>query len=139
MDITALAHCWAAHELWHPVPLAKGTNNLVLRVDDAHVLHVYLNHADARRLELEQRVLARLMAAGLPFALPLPIPTAGGDLYARVATHGGEALAVLTAFIPGEHPDRADPSQAVAAGEALGLLDVALARIELTDDDAAVS
>jgi Ser/Thr protein kinase RdoA (MazF antagonist) len=48
-------------------------------------------------------------------------------------------LAVLTALIPGAPPQREDLAQAGAAGEALGLLDEALARVQLSEPRAALT
>ena len=139
VDVAALARAWAIGGSWRLAPLVEGTNNLVFRVDERYVLHLYANHAEAGRLRFEHDVVARLEEAGLPFALPTPIPTTNGATFARIATDAGEALAVLTAFIPGAPADRADPARVVAAGEAVGLLDAALARVALPEDAAATS
>src|SRR5260221_401683 len=132
MDLSSLQQAWALPGPWHLAPLAYGTNNLVQRVQTpagSYVLGVYRNHADLSRLRFEAAILTRLQGAGLAFAVPAPIPTAAGEPYERLTTEEGEALATLTPLIPGEHPRRDDLGQAPAAGEALGLLDVALARI----------
>src|SRR5260221_4693000 len=132
MDLSSLQQAWALHGPWHLAPLAYGTNNLVQRVQTpagSYVLGVYRNHADLSRLRFEAAILTRLQGAGLAFAVPAPIPTAAGEPYERLTTEEGEALATLTPLIPGEHPRRDDLGQAPTAGEALGLLDVALARI----------
>lgn len=139
VDVTAIAREWSIAGSWHLAPLVEGTNNLVFRVNDQYVLHVYANHADVSRLRFEHRVLAGLSSAGLPFALPTPLLTTSGDTCARVLTDTGEALAVLTAYIPGAPADRDDAARVTAAGEALGLLDTALAEIALPDDAEATS
>jgi Ser/Thr protein kinase RdoA (MazF antagonist) len=131
-----LTEAWALPAPERMSPLAHGTNNLMWRVDGAagsHVLRVYRNHDDLDRLRFEHTVLARVQALGLPFAVPAPLPTVTGEFSTRLATVHGEALATLTPLIPGEHPNRDDLAQAESAGEALALLDVALAGI--TPDD----
>ncbi len=117
-------------------PLAHGTNNRVWRVDTpdgAYVLRVYGNHADPERLRFEHAVLIWLGAMGLPFAVPAPLPVAADALYTRETTEDGEILVTLTRLIAGIPPVRNDLGQARAAGEALGLLDRALAQIGQED------
>lgn len=133
---------WAVPEPYRVRPLAHGTNNSVRLVETStgsYVLRIYSNHADARRLRFEHTVLAHLQAAELPFGLPVPIPTRSGALYASAADGTNEALAVLTPFLPGEHPNQDDLAQARAGGAALGQLDVALACIPPLDAVGAVS
>jgi homoserine kinase type II len=123
-------------------PLADGTNNQVVRVDTpgaSYVLRVYRNHAEPERLRFELAVLARLASAGLPFAVPAPLPTIAGEPMASLTDDGDTALVTLTPLIPGAPPDRGDPAQATAAGAALGLLDATLARLDLAADEAAAS
>lgn len=138
----AIRQGWGLPDPLRLTPLAHGTNNLVRRVETplcAYVLRVYGNHADPARLRFEHAVLAQLQAAGLPFAVPAPIPTAAGELFLRVMDARGEELATLTALIPGEHPRRDDLAQAEAGGEAIGRLDAALARITPPDRGAGVN
>lgn len=138
MDLLTLQHAWAVPGPWQVSTLAPGTNNVVERVvapAGEYVLRVYSNHVEPARLRFEHGVLARLGQAGLPFALPVPLATTSGALYAELTdADGATALATLTPLIAGEHPDRDDLAQAVAGGEALGLLDVALVRIGVDDD-----
>jgi homoserine kinase type II len=143
-EIETILREWALPLAAHVRPLAHGTNNEMFAVetpDRAFVLRIYANHADARRVRFEHTVLARLAAAGLPFALPVPLPTASGDLIARIAGNGDDApamLATLAPLLPGKHPARSDRDQARAGGEALGLLDIALARMAPLDVEGAV-
>jgi Ser/Thr protein kinase RdoA (MazF antagonist) len=53
-----------------------------------------------------------------------------------VSTDEGQALTTLSPFLPGLSPLPDDLDQATAAGEALGELDRALARIEVSDSEA---
>jgi homoserine kinase type II len=132
VDLAALQAAWSLPGPWQAQPLAHGTNNAVQRLETpagSYVLRVYSNHADLERVRFEHGVLTRLRAADLPFAVPAPLPTRTGTLYARIPTPEGEALAALTPLIPGEHPYDGDLAQAVAGGATLGALDVALAAL----------
>lgn len=130
LDLAALQRAWLLPGPWQFHPLARGTNNQALLVETpvgSYVLRVYGNHAVVGRLRFEHAILTQVHEARLPFAVPVPLPTAAGELYARVETANGVGLACLTAHIPGEHPRGGDLGQARACGEALGMLDVALA------------
>lgn len=146
-EIETILSAWTLPRTARVRPLAHGTNNEMFAVEtagSAFVLRVYANHADARRVRFEHAVLSRLAAAGLPFALPVPLPTASGDPFARIAGDYGDGngslvtLATLAPLLPGAHPDRGDLAQARAGGATLGLLDVALARLPPLDVDGAV-
>lgn len=144
MDLSGLLELWDVVGPWRLGALADGTNNLVYRAESAagggYVLRVYGNHADAERLRFEHSVLAGLDAVGLPFAVPAPVRTRTGETFAHVMTEdGNEALATLTRLIPGAAPESANLEQAVAAGEALGLLDEALPQIGTVDGEQGVS
>ena len=139
--ILTILRAWALPQPAHVRPLAHGTNNEMFAVETsagAFVLRVYANHADVSRVRFEQAVLARLAVSGLPFALPVPLPTASGEPFARIAADEGEVLATLAMLLPGAHPDRGDLAQARAGGEALGQLDVALAHLPSIDVQGAV-
>lgn len=144
MELAALRRAWPRTGEWlgEPAPLTRGTNNLMYRVETttgAYVLRISGARVDVDRLRFESDILAGLGAAGLPFALPIPLATAEGDLWARLPdTEGGSPLATLTALIPGAHPRRDDLAQAEAAGEALGLLDNALATLRLPQPERAI-
>jgi Ser/Thr protein kinase RdoA (MazF antagonist) len=118
--------------------MTAGANNLVLRVDDGaggstHILRVYRNHADIARVRHEVALLTALGERPLPFALPAILTTRAGTPFHLVEVGGEEegarapAPAVLWTYLPGSHPDPADATLAEAAGEALALLDMALA------------
>lgn len=141
--LATVAAEWRLPEPLHPRPLTSGTNNQVWVIETPsgnYALRVYSNHTDLARVRFEHAVLGRLQAMALPFALPVPLSTRSGALYARVAAGTDEeALVTLTPFLPGAPPDRDDLAQAYASGEALGSLDVALARIPPLDVDGAVN
>lgn len=110
--------------------LTSGTNNQVLLVATAlrsYVLRLLPVSSDPTRLHFEQSVLQHLAGLALPFAVPTPLLTRTGERVARVQTAAGEMLAVLTDHIEGRHPDHDNLPQATAAGQALALLDGALA------------
>jgi homoserine kinase type II len=132
-EVIALQGAWTLPGPWQLTELVVGANNRVLRVDTpesgAYVLRIYRNHADPRRVRHELAVVAALQHASLPFVVPAPVPTRAGDSVHHFSTPDGEALAVLCPFVRGGHPDRDNLDQAQAAGEALGRLDTALARV----------
>ena len=132
MDLALLQRAWGIAGPWRAEPLTRGTNNLVQRVETptgSYVLRGYSNTTDATRLRFERGVLAQLTEARLPFALPTPLPTLDGAYAIETEIQQGHALATLTPYIPGQPPDRDNLDQARAAGEALGLLTQALARL----------
>ena len=146
MEMAALMGALAAWDVpgpWRVSGLAHGTNNLVYRAESpsgSYVLVVSSNHVDTGRLRFQHAVLWRLAGMGLPFAVPAPLATKAGDTYALVRVDGDtRALATLTPLIPGDHPERENVLQAVAAGEALGRLDEALREIGDVGDERAVS
>lgn len=129
LDLATFQRAWPLSGPWQARPLSRGTNNEVLLVETpagSYILRVYGNHADLGRLRFEHSVMTWLQGVRLPFAVPVPLPTARGELYVCVESASGVRLASLTAHIPGEHPHGGDLAQARAGGEALGLLDVAL-------------
>jgi Ser/Thr protein kinase RdoA (MazF antagonist) len=133
VDLALLQRAWGIAGPWRAEPLTRGTNNLVQRVETptgAYVLRIYSNTTDAARLSFERAVLAQLAEALLPFALPTPLPTVHGAYFLDVKTEQGHVLATLTPYIPGQPPDRDNLDQARGAGEALGQLAVALARLD---------
>ncbi len=142
MDLTLPRQEWPQLSMAAAKPLAGGTNNLMYRFDTdggAYVLRISSGHVTARRLRYEYDILSQLESAHLPFAVPTPILTAHGDIYAETQTEAGLTLATLTQLIPGEPPVRERLDQAHSGGEALGLLDKALATISLADPDEAMT
>ena len=121
----------------------RGTNNVtwLVRVpgtgaSDAFVLRLYQNTVDPAAIAYEHRLLALLARRPLSFAVPAPMPTAGGETLLSVPVAGGasrRALAALFPRIPGEHPRRGEPAVARACGETHGELDAALAGISDAD------
>jgi homoserine kinase type II len=108
-------------------PLDRGGyNNALYRVDTGgpapFVLRVYGNHASPKNIQHELGVLVQLQARDLPFAVPAPIPTRRGEMWAMTAEGRARRLMVLLPFIAGGNPREGDVGQAKAAGVALGIL-----------------
>src|SRR5487761_2189061 len=142
MDLTPFLRDWPFLRGGQSQPLMLGTNNRMWRVTTASGAYA-LRLADAQlspsRISFEYNILSQLRAAGLPFALPVPLLSAQGAPYARIQTVEGASLAVLTPFIPGAHPRRDDLAQTESAGAALAQLDEALARIAPMPPDEALT
>jgi homoserine kinase type II len=103
----------------------RGTNNLVWLIDDTYVLRVYQN-LDVSRIEAELRLLEALREVdGLPFAVPVPIAGPSG----RTVMGTAQGPAVLFPLLPGRSGVRTDRHEIELTGEALGHLDLALAKL----------
>ncbi|HVX47333.1 MAG TPA: phosphotransferase [Mycobacteriales bacterium] len=112
-------------------PMERGTNNdtrLVVDGDRRYVLRGYRN-LTAEQAEREHRLLRQLSAAGLPFAVPVPIPADGGRTV-RLSDAGPIAL---FGWIPGRRPDPETPQDWERIGAAAGRLQGALAEIDPAD------
>ncbi len=112
---------------------ALGRNNdtyFVSAREGEFVLRVYRNTADPARVRDEHDLLGRLALADLPFAVPSPARTVGGDTLAVLESDEGPRLAALFHRIPGESAEIDVPNARLAA-RALGQLDAALARLDL--------
>jgi Ser/Thr protein kinase RdoA (MazF antagonist) len=125
----------AAYDLTPPLSLAPldapgGINNQVRVVTTGagrFLWKGYLTHADPARIGAEHRLLGWLAGAGLPFATPAPLPSAGGDTL--LAAPGGRGWRALFPWLPGGSLDRRNPATIAALGAALGTLHGALARL----------
>lgn len=125
----------AAYDLTPPLTLAPldapgGINNQVRVVATGagrFLWKGYLTHADPARIVAEHRLLGWLAGAGLPFATPAPLPSAGGDTL--IPAPGGRGWRALFGWLPGGSLDRRDPATIAALGAALGTLHRALARL----------
>ncbi len=117
-------------------PLGRGYNNFLYRLYDnaglplPYVLRVYGNHNNPKYIQHEMTVLTQLAGQRLPFAVPAPIPTRRGELWALVDNGQSVRLMVLIPFIRGENPVVGDLAQAEGAGEAMAVLHAALAKVE---------
>lgn len=141
LDLAPFQRMWPQLGGGQAQPLTRGTNNIMYRVETpvgVFALRIAGGRVNPRRIAFEQDILTQLRALGLPFALPIALPMAQGDLYARMRTAAGDALATLTPLIPGQAPQRDDLAQAERAGEAIALLDEALARVRFAHPDEAI-
>ncbi len=81
----------------------RGTNNRTLQVtagDRRWSLRISQNLTLAQ-VQAEHRLLTRLARAGLPFAVPAPVPLPDGSTVAATA----DGPAALCEWIPGVRPD----------------------------------
>jgi homoserine kinase type II len=133
-DLAQLWQAWPIAGPWHLSPLSGGTNNLVWRAETAdggrYALRLFPDLTQLARLRYEAALLSALANVELPFRLPLPIRTRSGDSIAFLEQEAGtSAFAILSPFLPGEHPDRNDPALAAPGGVAMATLDNALAAL----------
>jgi homoserine kinase type II len=132
--VQAALGTWPLPGAWTLRPSAAGTNNLSCFVDTpagAYFLRIYRNTADTQRIRYEHALLLALQHSGLPFAVPRPLTTRQGATYASLEYDGERIVAALFPVIVGEHPRRRNAAQALVSGEALAVLDAALARISI--------
>ncbi|HEY1621621.1 MAG TPA: phosphotransferase [Streptosporangiaceae bacterium] len=107
------------------LPAERGTNNrtfAVLQGDRRWALRVSQN-LSAPQVRAEVRLLGRLRRAGLPFAVPEPVPALDGGTVAE--TPAGPAT--LCPWLPGVRPDLAGEP---ALEHQVTLLETAAARVE---------
>jgi Ser/Thr protein kinase RdoA (MazF antagonist) len=112
-------------------PLGGGTNNDSYAVEhggERYLLRIYRHAADPERIRYEHELLSRLNGAGLPFAVPAPLPARSDD---TLVTASNGAAAALFPFFMGMHASSEDQEQLRACGAALAELDLAMAAIEL--------
>ncbi len=116
---------------WARLTATHGTNNqtfVVTAGSDRWVLRISQNLTQAQ-VRAEHRLLARLGQAGLPFAVPEPVPTITGDFLVETAA----GPATVTKWLPGVRPDLSDEQELERFGRAVGQLSVALARVPRQD------
>jgi homoserine kinase type II len=108
-----------------------GTNNqtFVVSVDSARWVLRISQNLTAAQVRAEHRLLAWLRRAGLPFAVPEPVPGLTGDLLAETAA----GPATVTKWLPGMRPDLSDERALERFGRAIGQLNVALGRVPRQD------
>jgi Ser/Thr protein kinase RdoA (MazF antagonist) len=112
-------------------PTEHGTNNRTLQVtagDRRWFLRISQN-LTSDQVQAEHRLLARLARAGLPFAVPAPVPLPDGST--MVGTPGGTAT--LCQWIPGVQPDLSQEAALERFGRAVAELSDALAAVPPQD------
>lgn len=128
--VALLAH-WPIPANAQLTAATHGTNNqtFVIRAGTVRwVLRISQNLKPAQ-VRAEHRLLARLRGAGLPFAVPEPLPTRAGDFLAE--TPAGPAT--VTKWLPGVRPDLSGEPALERFGRAAGQLSVALGRVPRQD------
>lgn len=112
-------------------PTERGTNNRTLQVtagDRRWFLRISQN-LTSDQVQAEHRLLARLARAGLPFAVPVPVPLPDGTTV--VGTPDGPAT--LSEWIPGVQPDLSQEPALERFGRAVAELSEALAAVPSPD------
>jgi homoserine kinase type II len=109
----------------------RGTNNrtLVVTAGDARFVLRISQNLTTSQVRAEHRLLARLRGAGMPFAVPEPVPTVAGEFLTE--TTAGPAT--VTRWLPGARPDLSDPPALARFGTAVGQLSVALGGVPRQD------
>jgi homoserine kinase type II len=133
MEIEALWRAWPVAGPWQIAPLPRGTNSRIWRAEAANGMAyvVRLIHETAWLSACAEFALLRaLVAQGVPFQVPLPIPASDGAESVPLSTAAGaKDYAVLLPLLLGEHPFRENLAQAAGAARGLAALDGALAAI----------
>ena len=109
----------------------RGTNNRTLQVtagDRRWSLRISQNLTSAQA-RAEHRLLARLARAGLPFAVPAPVPLPDGSTVADTP----DGPATLSEWIPGVRPDLSQEAALERFGRAAAELGDALAAVPRQD------
>jgi homoserine kinase type II len=134
-----LADLWQTWPMFDPWQIRAGqhrANNVVQIIDTrgggTFALRVYRHQRDIQRIRYEHALVTQLQTARLPFIVPLPMPTSSGETTVSVPTDEGSLFASLWPLAPGSAPQEGDLQQIHAAGQALGVLDHALAKVEIT-------
>jgi len=131
LAMTELLTRWGIPGRAELVRTERGTNNQTFAVVLGRcrwALRISEN-LTAEQVHAEHRLLARLRGAGLPFAVPEPVPTLAGDTVAD--TPAGPAT--LCRWIPGVRPELASEQALARFGRAIGLLSDALRNVPLAD------
>ncbi|MGW5361982.1 phosphotransferase enzyme family protein [Actinopolymorpha pittospori] len=112
-------------------PTGHGTNNRTLRVSagDRHWSLRISKNLTSAQVRAEHRLLAQLTQAGLPFAVPTPVPLPDGSTLAD--TPGGPAT--LCEWIPGVRPDLSQEVALERFGRAAAELSTALTDVAPQD------
>nr|WP_306812707.1 phosphotransferase [Paenibacillus soyae] len=109
-----------------------GWNNstfVILNGNKRSVLRIYNTHKDRGKIEFEHRVLERLAACPLAFAVPTPIAARNGETIARLDDGSGR-YACLFSYIEGAAAVADISDYAWSFGQAAGGLTAALAAID---------
>jgi homoserine kinase type II len=110
---------------------SHGTNNqtFFVSVGSARWVLRISQNLTAVQVRAEHRLLARLRQAGLPFAVPEPVPALTGAFLVETAA----GPAAVTKWLPGMVPDLSDEQALERFGRAIGRLSVALDQVPRQD------
>ena len=125
LDLGRILDAWGLPRPRAIGPASGGYQNRTSYVSCAtgdFVLRVYTNVSDPSRQRFEHELLRRLGAAGLPFAIPHPVPSTSGDTLRVVDGR----LAALFVRIAGEPASEDDPVARRRGAAALADVDAAL-------------
>ena len=114
-------------------PTPHGVSRFTRFVDTAsgsYVACAYVPGTSAERVRYEHRLLSQLGDVGLPFAVPVPVPSADGETLVRAGETDGERLVAVYSVVPGEDVDRRSVAHTGAFGAAVGTLHRALGEID---------
>ena len=131
MDLEQLVASWPIERPYRLRATIRGVSRSTQFVDTpsgSYLLCVYPAGTRPARVGYEHALLAALSGAGLPFAVPSPVPTDAGATFVEVP--GADRLASLVEVIPGRMLDGTSTVQTRAFGRALGHLHRALAAVD---------
>jgi homoserine kinase type II len=126
-DLTALLARWGVPPQARLTPAGSGTNNRTFLVDHGagHWVLRISENLTADQVRAEHRLLARLRMAGLPFAVPEPVPALGGEFLVETAA----GPATLGNRLPGVRPELTGVPALERFGRAVGQLSAALGHV----------
>jgi homoserine kinase type II len=129
-----VSNVWTAWPIVGPCRLTPLINKSVWRVHTAdeksYVLCVFLDRSHETRIRYEHQLLQALTQKNLPFLVPALLIASHGDVIVPFEDeHGTSAFATVYPFLPGEMSRQSDSANASQAGQALALLDQALASL----------
>jgi homoserine kinase type II len=130
-DLPALLTRWGVSPEAQVIPAPGGTNNQTFLIDHGGgewVLRISQNLAPDQ-VRAEHRLLDRLQTAGLPFAVPEPLPALGGEYLIETAA----GPVTLCSRLPGVRPDLTSEPALQRFGRAVGQLSAALAHVPRED------
>ena len=130
-DLASLLAKWGLPADARLAAADHGTNNqtFIVSIDSPRFVLRISQNLTADQVRAEQRLLARLRGAALPFAVPEPRPTLTGE--ALVETGAGPAT--LTAWLPGARPGLSGETALRHLGRTVGQLTQALAPVPPQD------
>ncbi len=134
VDLADLWRAWSVFGPWRLRPGQHRAQNVVQIVDTqsgSFVLRVYQHQRDVKRIKYEHALVHNLQVLRLPFTVPVPVPTGSGDTVISVPTNAGPMFASLWPLVPGGAPRVGDLEQIRQAAHALGVLDQALADVDV--------